>query len=186
MHNILFRYPSFIVAFILSAIVKKETGIDGYREFSIAVSGIPFLWGTYTRYYFYNATLRSVGKNITFMYGCIIEGRDCEIGDNVYIGPYSHIYNNTKIGNDVMIGPHVSILDGRNHHGFKESGIPMRLQTGTSKCVSIGNNVWIGINSTITECIADNCIIGACSLVLNATNKNEVVAGHPAKVIKQL
>lgn len=52
----------------------------------------------------------------------------------------------------------------------------------------IGNNVDIGVNSVIIGniVIGDNVIIGAGSVVVKDVPSNSVVAGNPARVIKQL
>ena len=52
--------------------------------------------------------------------------------------------------------------------------------------ISIGNNVFIGINSTILlgVSISDNCIVAANSVVTKSVPKNSIVAGNPAKVVK--
>lgn len=54
--------------------------------------------------------------------------------------------------------------------------------------IRIGNNVFIGVNSTILPgvSIGDNCVIGAGSLVKGTIPANSVVAGVPAKTIKSL
>lgn len=51
--------------------------------------------------------------------------------------------------------------------------------------VSIGNNVFIGMNTTILKGvhIGDNTIIGAGSLINKDISGNCVVAGNPAKII---
>ncbi|MDO4534475.1 MAG: DapH/DapD/GlmU-related protein [Clostridium perfringens] len=52
--------------------------------------------------------------------------------------------------------------------------------------IIIGNNVWIGGNSTILPgvTIGDNSIIAAGSVVTSNVPKNVIVAGNPAKVLK--
>lgn len=55
------------------------------------------------------------------------------------------------------------------------------------KDIIIGNNVWIGLGATILKGthIADNTIVGAKSLCSGKYNiENTVLAGNPAKVIK--
>lgn len=52
--------------------------------------------------------------------------------------------------------------------------------------IDIGNDVYIGFNSTILAGtkIGNRCIVGACSLVKGEFPDNSVIAGVPAKVIK--
>ena len=59
---------------------------------------------------------------------------------------------------------------------------------GASGKVEIGNNVFIGMNSTILKGvkIGENVIIGANSLVTKDIPSNVVVAGNPAKIIMTL
>lgn len=59
---------------------------------------------------------------------------------------------------------------------------------GTEQCPVIGNNVDIGANSVIIGNIkiGDNVIIGAGSVVVKDIPDNVVVAGNPARIIKQL
>ena len=54
--------------------------------------------------------------------------------------------------------------------------------------VKIGNNVFIGMKSTILKGvrIGNNVIIGANSLVNKDVPDNCVVAGNPAKIVKML
>jgi len=58
----------------------------------------------------------------------------------------------------------------------------------TAKKVVIGNNVWIGSSSVILPgvSIGDGSIIGAGSVVTKNVEKNILVAGNPAKIIKRL
>ncbi|MEH0760281.1 acyltransferase [Vibrio sp. 16] len=51
--------------------------------------------------------------------------------------------------------------------------------------ISVGNNVFIGMNSIIMPgvTVGDDCVIGAMSLVSKSVPSGSVVAGNPAKVI---
>ena len=57
----------------------------------------------------------------------------------------------------------------------------------TPKRVKLGNNVWIGSNVTILPgvTIGDGAIVGAGSVVTKDVLKNTIVAGNPAKIIKE-
>jgi galactoside O-acetyltransferase len=53
--------------------------------------------------------------------------------------------------------------------------------------ITIGNNVWIGMNSVIMRgvTIGENSIIGANSVVTKDIPANVIAAGNPCKVIKE-
>ena len=87
------------------------------------------------------------------------------------------------IGNDVQITEGVTILT----HGYDWSVLKGLYGEviGSSGRVHIGNNVFIGMKTTILKGvhIGNNVIIGANSLVNKNIPDNCVVAGNPAKVI---
>jgi serine acetyltransferase len=81
------------------------------------------------------------------------------------------ILNAESIGNDLYVFHNVTV--GNDY------------QTGRP---TIGNNVFIGINSVVLGNIriGDNVVIGACSFVREDIPSNTLVAGNPAKVIKNI
>ena len=58
----------------------------------------------------------------------------------------------------------------------------------TALPIKVGDNVWIGGNSSICQgvTIGSNSTIGAGSLVLNDIPNNVLAYGNPCKVIKKL
>lgn len=107
-----------------------------------------------------------------------------DAGNSFSLGPSSVIYGSVKIGSDVLVGPNVMIAGG--NHGFIKNGVPMRLQTDISIGIEIGNDVWIGANSVITDgvVIGDGAIVGAGSVVTSNIPSNAIFAGNPAKLIR--
>lgn len=91
-----------------------------------------------------------------------------------------------EIGNHVRITNGVTILT----HGYEWSVLKGYYGTvmGTTGKVKIGNNVFIGMNSTILKgvTVGDNVIIGASSLVNKDIPSNSVAAGNPIRVIMSL
>lgn len=90
------------------------------------------------------------------------------------------------IGDDVRITKGVTILT----HDYSWSvlaGIEGNVYGAISK-VSIGSNVFIGINAIILRgvTIGDNVIIGAGSVVSKNCDANGVYAGNPAKYIMSI
>lgn len=111
-------------------------------------------------------------------------GKNTKIGKNVFINSCCRFQDNggIEIGDKTMIGPNVSIVTV-NHDINPETRI-----NATPKPVKIGKNVWIGADCTILPgvTIGDNSIIGAGSVVTKNVPNNVIVAGNPAKVIKEI
>ena len=144
----------------------------------------------------------SIGNNTGIQSHCILgcweNYRDqkfspsISIGDNCCIGEYNHITacNKITIGDGLLTGRFVYI--GDNAHGglsFEEVGNrPVERCLISKGQVIIGRNVWIGDKVTILAGVnvGDNVIIGANSVVTKDIPQNTMVAGAPAKIIKQL
>lgn len=114
------------------------------------------------------------------------------IGNNCNIGEYTHItsINKITIGDGFLTGRFVYI--GDNSHGMfsrEEANIPpIRRKLYSKGEVVIGNNVWIGDKATILAgvTIGDNVVVAANAVVTKDIPSNTIVAGCPAKIIKQL
>lgn len=54
-----------------------------------------------------------------------------------------------------------------------------------AKGITIGNNVWIGLNAIILKdtIIGDNCVISAGSIVKGNFAKNSIIQGNPAVIV---
>lgn len=114
------------------------------------------------------------------------------IGDRTVIfDPQTTIIDETRpwmieIGNDVQITSGVTLLT----HGYDWSvlkGVYGEV-LGSSGVLKIGNNVFIGMHSTILKgvTIGNNVIIGANSLVNKDIPDNCVAVGNPCRVIMSL
>jgi maltose O-acetyltransferase len=108
-----------------------------------------------------------VGENFYMNFDCVIlDVCEVRIGDNCFIGPGVHIYTATHP------------LHPQERNSGLEYGMP----------VSIGNNVWIGGRAVINPGvkIGDNVVIAAGAVVTKDVPDQVVVAGNPAKIIKQI
>lgn len=107
------------------------------------------------------------------------------IGDAVMISPGVRISASDEItiGNGCMMANGVYITDCDWH------GIYDRVNRDPDpRPVRIGDNVWIGDRATVLKgvTIGDNSIVAACSVVTRDVPANTVVAGNPARVVKEL
>lgn len=97
-----------------------------------------------------------IGNNVSIGSHCYIAAK-VTIGDNTIIMPNTSIYGKVTIGNGCYIKPGVVI--GGPGFGFEydENNIPIHFpHTGE---VIIGNNVYIGANSTVDRATIDATII---------------------------
>ncbi len=114
------------------------------------------------------------------------------IGTGCSFGKYNTITcsNQVKIGNNLLTGRRVTISD--NNHGDTESQTLLlppleRPLVEKGDGVVIGNNVWIGDNSIILSGVelGDGVVVGANSVVTKSFPAYCIIAGNPAKIIKQ-
>lgn len=115
-----------------------------------------------------------------------------QIGDDCHLGEYNHIstIDSVIIGNGLLTGRFVIISDN-NHGEFNKENVdisPIKRNLSSKGGIVIGDNVWIGDKCTILSgvSIGDGCIIAANSVVTQNVPSYTVVAGVPAKIIKQL
>ncbi|OBX25642.1 sugar O-acetyltransferase [Gelidibacter algens] len=113
-------------------------------------------------------------------------GYNIQLGENVYMNFNCCILDVgiVKIGNNTMLGPNVQIYTATHPLKFKARNNGLEY----AKPITIGNNVWIGGNSTICPgvTIGNNVVIGAGSVVTKSFPDDVVIAGNPAKIIKTI
>ncbi len=122
------------------------------------------------------------------LYGVIFMtyGGNITIGKNCSINPYTILYGhgNLIIGDNVLIAGHCIIIP--SNHNFSDLKIPINLQGETKKGIIINDNVWIAAGCRILDgvTIGEGAIIAAGSVVNKNVLPYTIVAGVPAKLIK--
>lgn len=131
----------------------------------------------------------------------IIFGKNCVIGSFTKIKASEGILNlgdrggiangcfisagegGIHIGRNFICGPNVNIIGQNYRHG--EKGMHLEDIGVVSRGIRIGDNVWIGAGSTITDGaeIGNNTIVVANSLVNRRYPDDVILQGNPAKVI---
>lgn len=115
-----------------------------------------------------------------------------DYGDFITIGDRTEInFNLTAldvapivIGADCLIGPNVQLLTAT--HPLDPD--PRRARVEGAKPITLEGNVWLGGGVIVLAgvTIGENSIVGAGSVVTKDVPANVVVAGNPARVIRNL
>jgi acetyltransferase-like isoleucine patch superfamily enzyme len=137
----------------------------------------------------------SIGKKSVIQYKTWLAAvpltgeKECKIviGNGCAIGNFNHIYatKSIVIENCVLTADKVYISD--NLHGYENPDIPVIQQPIKQISeVIIGEGSWLGENVCVIGAkIGKHCVVGANSVVTKDIPDYCVVAGVPAKVIKQ-
>ena len=129
-------------------------------------------------------------KNNYFTRHCNIEcyGAKIKFGRNNFFNKNCSIVCRQAVnfGDNVICGPNVNIYD--HNHGIGLHQGPFVIQDYTSAGITIGNNVWLGANTTVLAGVKinDNVVVGANSVVTSDLSSNCLYGGNPAKFIKNL
>jgi len=94
--------------------------------------------------------------------------------------------NNSKvyIGKDCMLSSGVKFKTG-DSHSIIDAEKNIRINPAGN--IYIGNHVWIGQDVIVLKntTVGDNCVIGIRSLVGKTFDENLLIAGTPAKILKE-
>jgi len=115
----------------------------------------------------------------------LTEGTSLEIGDRVFLNVNCTIgaIGRVRIGDDCLFGPGVTIVDG--NHRFDDLSTLIRDQGHEIRDIEIGSDVWVGASATIIASVGDGAVVGANSVVTRPVPARTVVAGTPARVLRQ-
>ncbi|MEH6549093.1 MAG: acyltransferase [Pseudomonadales bacterium] len=107
------------------------------------------------------------------------------IGDHVMISPGCRLSasDEISIGHSVMMANGVYITDSDWHTIYDRT-----VRSDEVYPVRIADNVWLGDHSTVLKgvSIGENSVVAANSVVSKDVPPNVVVAGNPARVVKEL
>lgn len=168
--------------YLLYRLTRSRSLFAGQGQF---LSLVPGKIGSYLRVAYYSKTLERCGTTGYIGFGTFFAHPEVELGAGYYIGSYN-IIGMAKIGDHATIASHVSILSGKNQHGYREIGKPIQEQPGVYRRITIGENCWIGNGAVIMDDLGLQNVVAAGSVVTSRTGDFEVLAGNPARVVKTL
>jgi acetyltransferase-like isoleucine patch superfamily enzyme len=135
----------------------------------------------------YRLLLKRCGKRLMLYPGVrLMFTHRLSVGERVAmnIGVYIDAGGEVEIGDHVMIGPYCMISS--RDHSVVANGIPMCFQPHIHRKIVIGNDVWIGGNSSIRSgvTLGDGCVIGAGAVVTKDVPAKAIVGGIPARILR--
>jgi acetyltransferase-like isoleucine patch superfamily enzyme len=145
-----------------------------------------------------------IGKNVSIYDFVNLYG--CDIGDNCKIGTFVEIQKGAKIGNNckisshsfickgvtiednVFIGHNVTFINDMFPRATTEDGTPQTEKDWSCIPTLVKKGASIGSSSTLLcgITIGENSIIGAGSVVTKDVPPNTIVAGNPARILKNI
>lgn len=185
--------------FLHMNIMQEEMDIDNLQKIKRRFKAVGDLFYLGKDYRILNPECISIGNNFSagtrfrmeaideyqedkFIPQIIIKNNN-SFGTDVHIGCINYI----EIGNGCLFGSRILITD-HNHGNTEENNDipPQKRQLISKGPIVIGDNVWIGDGVVIMPnvTIGENAIIAANAVVTKDVLKSTVVAGVPAKMIK--
>lgn len=140
---------------------------------------------------YYLKRFNKAGNSIYIGRDCIFTHGNISMGDHIYIGAgcvMQSAHGKIEIGNHVMFGPGVHIHGG-NHivDSLGQYMDEVKKELNSDGVVKIDDDVWIGSNAIILHGvhIGTGAVVGAGSIVTKDVSPYSIVAGNPAKCLRQ-
>jgi bifunctional UDP-N-acetylglucosamine pyrophosphorylase/glucosamine-1-phosphate N-acetyltransferase len=145
----------------------------------------------------------TIGDNVLLRHGCIIS--ESTIGSGAKLGPYAHLRPGSEIGEDAHVGNFVETKKMKMGKGSKANhlaylgdatiGSNVNIGAGTITCnydgtlkhpTKIGNNVFVGSNSTLVAPITlgDEAYIAAASCITEDVPPDALALGRSRQTTK--
>jgi virginiamycin A acetyltransferase len=169
-----------IITHILVQLLRKE-GIFIFATQLLSI--VPGKLGSYLRISFNRVAMTYCDTETVIGFATLFSQSDTEIHKGVYIGPQCNI-GMCSIGKNTLIASGVHIMSGSKQHTTTDLDTPIKDQGGVFEKITIGEDCWVGNGALIMANIGDKCIVGAGSVVTKDIPNYSIVAGNPAKIIR--
>lgn len=172
--------PALASYYLRSAVMGRDRALEGSSQ---ALGLLPGVFGQYIRRAFLMRVLAECHASTCVEFGVHFSRAGARLGQNVYIGPRSHI-GLAHIGRDVLLAAGVHVPSGGNIHGTGAVEVPIRDQAGMVSVVTIGEGSWVGSGSIVMADVGRHAIVGAGAVVTKPVPDYAIAGGVPARVIR--
>lgn len=164
----------------------RYSGEEMIRRMAWGIGGILFRYSFRTLFGWRRFLLRAFGARIgkqvnIYRTACIEQPWNLEIGDWSAIGEDARIYSLGKvmIGRRVTISQHAHLCAGT--HDYTDPSLPL-----IRAPITIGDDAWICADAFVGPGIAvgPGAVVGARAVAVKDVPPWKVVAGNPARVVK--
>ena len=172
--------PALCSYWIRARILGPDRAVFGSSQ---ALALLPGLLGHYLRRAFFYRVLEAFHPTATIEFGTILSKVGARIGENVYVGPMSHL-GLVDLERDVLIASGVQIPSGPMTHGFEDLSRPIREQPGILERVRVGAGSWIGSAAVVMADVGRDTVVATSAVVKDPLPDRVIAGGVPAKVIR--
>jgi virginiamycin A acetyltransferase len=172
--------PCILLAALERVLSKGEIVFAFFAQVLAPMPGPP---GVFLRAAYYWATTQHSSWEIHVGFGSLLVHRGVTVRARASMGAYC-VIGHADIGEQVMMGSRVSIPSGKNQHlddSGNLSGAALNFAT-----VKIGAGTWVGEGAIIMANVGAHCIVSSGSVVIHDATDRVLVAGNPARVIREL
>ena len=174
-------FPLLISHWLLGLISGADRSLESHSQL---LSQFPGITGNYMRVAFYRFALEQCDRSATICFGTLLSKTGARIGKHVYVGPRCML-GLVTLQDDVLLGPAVQIPSGPITHGLERLDIPIRKQPGQQQRITVGSDTWVGANTLLLISTNPQTVIGAGAVVNKNFPRGTIIAGNPARYIRQ-
>ncbi len=164
-----------------------QARVVGSERSFIAMSQLLSLFpdgaGTLVRRAFYQRTVEAFSDTCAISFGSVLTKPGARFGEHVYVGPSCSL-GLVTVDRDVLIGDGVRVSSGSKQHGTADLSVAIREQAGSFERVHIGAAAWIGSGAIVLADVGASAIVGAGAVVVASVPAFGVVAGNPARLVR--
>ena len=175
---------------IVFFLAKYSSFLDNYVNRWMLVGRVPI--GLLVVNFFYQKILKiNNGTKIPVNFTSVVTNFEKieMVFDPISVGSFSisgncyiQAKNGLKLGSNFLFAPGVKLISSNHDMSNRKENV-------SGNPIILGDNIWLGANVIVLPGVelGDNCVVGAGSVVTKSfSEKNLILAGNPAKIIKRI